>query len=290
MQRLQDNKIIRIIECPRDAMQGLKTFVPTEQKIAYLNALLQVGYHTLDCGSFVSAKAIPQMRDTATVLKELDLTNVLTKLSVIVANERGIDRAVKEEKVHFLGYPFSVSEIFQQRNTNRSMTESLDMVKYLQQKSLENGKDVVVYISMGFGNPYGEAWSSQLVGEWVEKIAQLGITHFSISDTVGISNSESIESVFSLLNEQYPHLEFGAHFHTRPNEWYEKVDFAWKNGCARFDGAIKGFGGCPMAKDELVGNMPTENLILYFEEKGLTHGLNMEAYQNAQLLAADIFE
>lgn len=290
MQRLHDNKIIRIIECPRDAMQGMKTFVPTEQKIAYLNALLQVGYHTLDCGSFVSPKAIPQMRDTGIVLKELDLTGVVTKLSVIVANEKGINRAVREEKVHFLGYPFSVSEIFQQRNTNRSMTESLEMVKYLRQESLENGKDVVVYISMGFGNPYGEAWSSQIVGEWVEKIAQIGITHFSISDTVGISNAESIESVFSLLNKQYPELEFGAHFHTRPNEWYEKVDHAWKNGCARFDGAIKGFGGCPMAKDELVGNMPTENLILYFDENGLDHGLNMKAYQNAQQIAAEIFE
>lgn len=278
---------IKIIECPRDAMQGLEWFVPTQTKIEYVNALLKVGYHTLDCGSFVSPKAIPQMRDTQKVLDSIDESD--SRLSVIVANKRGIEDAVKHERVDYLGFPFSVSETFQQRNTNSSVADSLEVVKYLVDHAGEHNKEVVIYISMGFGNNYGDYWGPEIVEEWVGKIADLGVDSFSISDTVGVSNADSIQSVFKQLNASFPNPEFGAHFHTRADDWEEKVDAAWRNGCRRFDGAIKGFGGCPMAEDNLVGNMPTENLVHYLEANNVEHGLNMVQFNKAMKVANNIF-
>lgn len=278
---------VKIIECPRDAMQGMSLFVPTKTKIEYLNALLKVGYHTLDCGSFVSPKAIPQMRDTQEVLDQIDDSN--TRLSVIVANRRGVNDAVSQERVHYLGYPFSISETFQQRNTNKSISDSFDMVKYLLDKSTKNNKEVVIYISMGFGNPYGDDWNVSIVEDWVGKLADLGIDSFSISDTVGISTPKAIQDVFTALIGNYGAAEFGSHFHTRPDEWEEKVDAAFKSGCRRFDGAIKGYGGCPMAKDELVGNMPTENMVRYFDTNDVNHGLDAVAFDKALQIAQHIF-
>ena len=278
---------IKIIECPRDAMQGLEWFVPTQTKIDYINALLKVGYHTLDCGSFVSPKAIPQMRDTHKVLDSIDESD--TRLSVIVANKRGIDDAVQHERVQYLGFPFSVSETFQQRNTNTSIEDSLDVVKYLVDEAGTHEKEVVIYISMGFGNNYGDHWAPEVVEDWVGKIADLGVQSFSISDTVGVSNAASIQSVFKQLNSSFTKPEFGAHFHTRVDDWEEKVDAAWRNGCRRFDGAIKGFGGCPMAEDNLVGNMPTENLILYLEQNEIKHGLDTTQFGKAMEMANNIF-
>jgi hydroxymethylglutaryl-CoA lyase len=278
---------VKIIECPRDAMQGMSLFVPTKTKIEYLNALLKVGYHTLDCGSFVSPQAIPQMRDTQEVLDNLEDSS--TRLSVIVANRRGVNDAVKHDRVQYLGYPFSISETFQQRNTNKSIADSFDMVKYLLDKSTKNDKEVVIYISMGFGNPYGDDWNVSIVEDWVGKLTDLGIDSFSISDTVGISTPSDISNVFNALIGNYGKAEFGAHFHTRPDEWQEKIDSAYKSGCRRFDGAIKGYGGCPMAKDELVGNMPTENMVTYFDTNDVTHGLDAMAFDKALQIAQHIF-
>ena len=278
---------VKIIECPRDAMQGMSLFVPTKTKIEYLNALLKVGYHTLDCGSFVSHQAIPQMRDTQEVLDNLEDSS--TRLSVIVANRRGVNDAVKHDRVQYLGYPFSISETFQQRNTNKSIADSFDMVKYLLDKSTKNDKEVVIYISMGFGNPYGDDWNVSIVEDWVGKLTDLGIDSFSISDTVGISTPSDISNVFNALIGNYGKAEFGAHFHTRPDEWQEKIDSAYKSGCRRFDGAIKGYGGCPMAKDELVGNMPTENMVSYFDTNDVTHGLDAMAFDKALQIAQHIF-
>jgi len=278
---------VKIIECPRDAMQGMSLFVPTKTKIEYLNALLKVGYHTLDCGSFVSPKAIPQMRDTQEVLDNLEDSS--TRLSVIVANRRGVNDAVKHDRVQYLGYPFSISETFQQRNTNKSIADSFDMVKYLLDKSTKNDKEAVIYISMGFGNLYGDDWNVSIVEDWVGKLTDLGIDSFSISDTVGISTPSDISNVFNALIGNYGAAEFGAHFHTRPDEWQEKIDSAYKSGCRRFDGAIKGYGGCPMAKDELVGNMPTENMVSYFDTNDVTHGLDAMAFDKALQIAQHIF-
>lgn len=280
---------VKIIECPRDAMQGLEWFVPTQAKVDYINALLKVGYHTLDCGSFVSPKAIPQMRDTSEVLNAINDPGK-TALSVIVANKKGIELAVKEERVTYLGFPFSISETFQQRNTNQSIEDSVVLVEELIHSAGENGKQVVIYISMGFGNPYKEEWNSNMVVDWVGKIADLGVTSFSISDTVGVSTPESISNVFSSLISSYKELEFGAHFHTRPDNWLEKVESAWQNGCQRFDGAIAGYGGCPMADDVLVGNMPTEHLVSFFDDQKVEIGLNREAFKEARLVAASIFD
>jgi hydroxymethylglutaryl-CoA lyase len=278
---------INIIECPRDAMQGILDFIPTSLKIEYINSLLKVGFHTLDCGSFVSPKSIPQMQDTQEVLDNLDLDNCTTKLSVIVANERGAGDAVLHPKVTYLGYPFSVSEVFQKRNTNSTISESVDTVKRINDLCVAYKKEMVVYISMGFGNPYNEDWSAKIVTDWVGKLHELGIKHFSISDTVGISDTPSITTVFSDLLKHFPDAEFGAHFHTRPDQWKEKVEAAYNNGCLRFDGAIKGFGGCPMAKDDLVGNMPTERLIDFFGFDLLK--LKKAPFDEAFTLAENIF-
>lgn len=278
---------IKIVECPRDAMQGILDFIPTAQKIAYVNKLLSVGFHTLDCGSFVSPNAIPQMRDTQEVLESLNLDHTSTKLSVIVANKRGADDAIKYPQVDFLGFPFSISETFQQRNTRKSILESFDSVRYILDKCISSGKEMVVYISMGFGNPYGDEWSPNVVSDWVGKLEDIGIRHFSLSDTVGLSNTESISAVYRAVNRHNNDSQYGGHFHTKPHEWKEKIESAYNNGCTQFDGAIKGYGGCPMAKDDLVGNMPTEHLIDYFGVKKLQ--LKKAQFDEAFLLAESIF-
>lgn len=280
---------LKIIECPRDAMQGLTEFVRTEDKIAYLNSLLKVGFHTLDCGSFVSPRYIPQMRDTAEVLNAVDRTGSKSQLSVIVANIRGAREAAAHEQVDHIGFPFSVSEKFQQNNTRKSIDESFQSVKEICQITADAGKDMVVYISMGFGNPYGDEWSPELVALWVEKIANLKVRYFSLSDTVGVSKPENIHDLFSFLSPRFPELEFGAHFHTRPDEWREKVEAAWKSGCRRFDGCLKGYGGCPMASDKLVGNMPTENLIGFFKEHNIPTALDENALAQSMIMAGSIF-
>ena len=249
--------MIKIIECPRDAMQGLHDFVPTETKTAYINKLLKVGFDTLDFGSFVSPKAIPQLRDTAEVLKGLELDERKTKLLAIVANQRGAEDASNFEEISYLGYPFSISETFQLRNTNASLAESLLRVESIQNICVKTGKKMVAYISMGFGNPYGDLWNVDVVQKWVNTLADLDIRILSLSDTIGVADSKTIEYLFSNLIPTYPDVEFGAHFHTTANTWHEKIDAAYKNGCKRFDGALKGYGGCPMAKDDLTGNMPT---------------------------------
>lgn len=280
---------VKIIECPRDAMQGMKSFVPTKVKLEYLNALLKVGFHTLDCGSFVSEKMIPQMADTKLILPHLELENSDTKLSVIVGNKRGAEEACEFDELTYIGYPFSISETFQQRNTNCDLEESLLRVEEIMNLCECSGKTFVCYISMAFGNPYGDFYDAALVEHWVDRLLQLGVNKFSISDTLGVATPELITNVFSILSEDFPEVGFGAHFHTTPSTWKEKVEAAWNAGCTRFDGAIKGFGGCPMAADELTGNMPTENLLAYFDENNIEHGLNKEAFIDAMVIANRIF-
>lgn len=280
---------IKLIECPRDAMQGLSAFIPTDRKIAYINALLKVGFDTIDFGSFVSPKVIPQLRDTTEVLQGLDLSSTSSKLLAIVANERGGQEAASWEAIKYLGYPFSVSEVFQKRNTNHSIAESLDLVQSLLEICDRNGKELVVYISMGFGNPYGETWSVELVEDWCSKLAFLGVRTLSLSDTIGTSNPDNINYLFGTLIPALPEVEFGAHLHTTPDTWREKVESAYNSGCRRFDGAIKGFGGCPMADDELVGNMPMEKLLTFVQDKQIDHGLNLLAFESAYNKAIDVF-
>lgn len=255
----------KLIECPRDAIQGIHHFIPTEKKADYINLLLQTNlFDTIDFGSFVSPKAIPQMKDTASVIEKLDLSKTNTKLLAIIANERGAEDTSKFEQIKYLGYPFSISETFQLRNTNATISESVERVKVIQDICLKADKQLVIYISMGFGNPYGDDWNAEIVLNWVEKLANLGIEIFSLSDTVGIATPANIEYLFHHLIPQYPTLEFGAHLHTTPNTWKAKIDAAVNGGCKRFDGAVLGYGGCPMAQDDLVGNMPTEKLLEYF--------------------------
>ncbi len=281
--------MLKLIECPRDAMQGIKPFIPTEQKAAYLNQLLQVGFHTIDFGSFVSPKAIPQMRDTASVLAQLDLSRTSTKLLAIVANRRGANDAIQFPEIDYLGYPFSISETFQLRNTNATIEESLGRVEQIQEICERNNKFLVVYISMGFGNPYGDPWNVEIVQKWVDRLGAMGIRILQLSDTIGVASPESISYLFSDLIPAYPDLEFGAHFHTQPHNWKEKVETAYENGCRRFDGAIKGYGGCPMAKDDLTGNMPTEQMVWYFEEQQIPLGIDNEAFLKAVKMAQEVF-
>ncbi|MCR9154116.1 MAG: hydroxymethylglutaryl-CoA lyase [Bacteroidetes bacterium] len=280
---------IDIVECPRDAMQGLYDFIPTEQKIAYLQDLLEVGFHTLDFGSFVSPKAIPQLRDTEAVLKGLDLSDTKTQLLAIVANLRGAKAAAQQEAINFLGYPFSVSEIFQKRNTNKSIKESQELVKQLLDLSSNSSKDLVVYVSMGFGNPYRESWSVDIVEDFCSALVDMGVKTLSLSDTIGTSNPESIEHLFGKLIPAFPQVEFGAHLHTHAHNWREKVEAAYAEGCRRFDGAIKGYGGCPMADDDLIGNMPTEKLLSFFNEQKVDHGVDMLAFESAYNRALSVF-
>ena len=282
---------IKIIECPRDAMQGMHDFVPTQLKAAYINSLLKVGFDTIDFGSFVSPKAIPQLKDTAEVLNKLDLEQTNTKLLAIVANERGAKDAVNFEEINYLGFPFSVSETFQQRNTNSSIEQSLSRVEKIQNLATKNKKKLVVYLSMAFGNPYGDKWNEDIVAKWAERLLQeLDINILALSDTIGVSGKENIHSLFSTLIPEFEHVEFGAHLHTTPNTWQEKIEASLASGCRRFDGAIKGFGGCPMAADELTGNMPTEKMMGYFEENDWKTGLNQGFFLDSLKKSSEIFE
>jgi hydroxymethylglutaryl-CoA lyase len=281
--------MIKLIECPRDAMQGIKTFIPTETKAAYLNHLLRVGFDTLDFGSFVSPKAIPQMRDTAEVLDLLDLDQVNTHLLAIVANRRGAENAAAFDQIRYLGYPFSISETFQLRNTNATIEESLERVSVIQELCVKHDKELVLYVSMGFGNPYGDPWNVDYVQKWVDRLAGMGIRIFQLSDTIGVASPDSIAYLFGELIPAYPNLEIGAHFHTQPHNWEEKIRTAYDNGCRRFDGAIRGYGGCPMAKDDLTGNMPMEHLVYFFRKEGEPLGVKPELFQQAMQLSQKVF-
>lgn len=283
--------MVKLVECPRDAMQGLKTFIETERKAAYINQLLKVGFDTIDFGSFVSPKAIPQMRDTAEVLKRLELSQSRSKLLAIVANVRGANDALGFDEIDYLGYPFSISETFQIRNTNATIEESLERVQEIQNLCEQKGKRLVIYISMAFGNPYGDPWNAEEVIKWVDRLTALGIRIIQLSDTIGVSKPASITYLFSYLLPYYhgKDVEIGAHLHTQPHNWREKVEAAYQSGCRRFDGAIKGYGGCPMAKDELTGNMPTELMAWYFKEMGEDTNLDEEAFAKAIEMAAEIF-
>ena len=281
---------VKIIECPRDAMQGIKShFIPTEAKATYINSLLKVGFDTIDFGSFVSPKAIPQMRDTAEVLSKLDLSSTTSKLLAIVANVRGANDASQFEEIDYLGYPFSISENFQMRNTHKTIEQSIDTLKEVLAIANRTNKEVVAYLSMGFGNPYGDPWNVEIVGDWTEKLSNLGVKILSLSDTIGSSTPEDIDYLFSNLIPSYPQIEFGAHLHTTPTKWHEKVDIAFKAGCRRFDGAIKGYGGCPMAKDELTGNMPTEKLLSYFTAKKVETNIKPMSFESAYNKALEVF-
>ncbi|MDX2278990.1 MAG: hydroxymethylglutaryl-CoA lyase [Saprospiraceae bacterium] len=280
---------IQLIECPRDAMQGLHDFIETDIKVAYINQLLRVGFDTIDFGSFVSPKAIPQMRDSAEVLAKLDLSQTNTKLLAIVANQRGAEDACQYPEIDFLGYPFSISETFQLRNTNATIAESLERTKAIQELCVAHNKQLVLYISMGFGNPYGDPWNGEIVHKWVDMLATYGIRIFSLSDTIGCSNPENISYLFNNLIPKYPKLEFGAHLHTQPHNWREKIEAAWENGCRRFDGAMRGYGGCPMAKDDLTGNMATENLVFFFDEKNENLPIDRAAFGKSMAMALEVF-
>ncbi|WP_336127271.1 hydroxymethylglutaryl-CoA lyase [Mesoflavibacter sp. CH_XMU1422-2] len=282
------NDLVKVIECPRDAMQGIKQFIPTEKKVQYIQSLLRVGFDTIDFGSFVSPKAIPQMVDTAEVLAQLDLSKTKSKLLAIVANLRGAQDACQHPEIDYLGYPFSISENFQMRNTHKTIAQSVDLLNDILNTADQANKKVVVYISMGFGNPYGDPWNVEIVGEWTEKLSKMGVEILSLSDTVGTSNPENIDYLFSNLIPKYQDIEFGAHLHTTPSTWFEKVDAAYQAGCRRFDGAIQGFGGCPMAKDELTGNMPTEKVLSYLTTKK-AHDLNAMSFESAYNEASKIF-
>ncbi len=274
---------IKIIECPRDAMQGIKSFIPTARKVAYIQSLLRVGFDTIDFGSFVSAKAIPQMQDTAEVLAQLDLSQTNSKLLAIIANTQGAIAASAHKEIQYLGFPFSISENFQMRNTHKTIDESLVTLNEILEIADKTNKEVVAYLSMGFGNPYGDPWNIDIVCNWTENLANRGVKILSLSDTIGSSTPEVIQYLFSNLIPKYPKIEFGAHLHTTPEKWFEKVDAAYNAGCRRFDGAIQGFGGCPMAKDTLTGNMPTEKLLSFFtsnKEQTNTSPMSFESAYN----------
>jgi len=271
-------------------MQGIKShFIATEDKIRYIDALLKVGFDTIDFGSFVSPKAIPQMRDTAKVLAGLDLSRTTSKLLAIVANVRGANDACQFEEISYLGYPFSISENFQMRNTHKTISDSIEVLKEILTIANRYRKEVVVYLSMGFGNPYGDPWNVEIVAQWTDKLASLGVKIVSLSDTIGSSTPRVITYLFSNLIHQYPKIEFGAHIHTNPNQWFEKVDSAFKAGCRRFDGAIKGYGGCPMAKDDLTGNMPTEKLLSYFTVNNVETNIKPMSFESAYNKALETF-
>jgi hydroxymethylglutaryl-CoA lyase len=280
---------VKLIECPRDAMQGIKDWIPTHKKVEYIQSLLGCGFDTIDFGSFVSPKAIPQMVDTTKVLSGLDLSSTTTKLLAIVANVRGAQAAVAHPEITYLGYPFSISENFQMRNTHKTIAQSIATLSEILALAAASNKQVVTYLSMGFGNPYGDPWNVDIVGQWAQKLSQMGVTILSLSDTVGTSTPESISYLFSNLIPTYPNIEFGAHLHTTPSAWHEKVDAAYKSGCRRFDGAIQGFGGCPMAKDELTGNMPTEKMLSYFTSQKAKTNIRTMSFESAHNKASDLF-
>lgn len=284
-----NQKQIKLIECPRDAMQGWLHFIPTEKKIAYLNELLKVGFDTIDFGSFVSPKAIPQMADTKNVIGNLKLGNSKTKLLAIVANERGAEDAVVYDEITYLGFPFSVSETFQKRNTNSTIAESMQRVAEIQNICKKNKKELLVYISMGFGNPYADLYNEDIVFGWVHKLVAMDIKIISLADTVGLATAEQVKSITGFLVDSLPAIEIGVHLHSTASNWKAKVDAALNGGCGRFDGALKGIGGCPMADDVLVGNMDTELMIPYFKELNLLNNLDSEALKICSRMATEIF-
>lgn len=285
---LQDGRI-SLVECPRDAMQGWSRHIPTDEKVRYLNALLKVGFDVLDFGSFVSAKAIPQLADTKDVIPQLDLSGTNTKLLAIVANTRGAEEALVYDEISYLGFPFSISETFQQRNTNKSIAESLVQVEEIQNGCLQRGKELVVYISMGFGNPYGDAYSADIAIDWVGRLSKLGIRTIAMSDTVGVAEPQTIDYIFRNLIPAFPEVTIGAHFHATAENWRSKMDAAWNAGCRRYDSALKGIGGCPMAKDELVGNIATENVLRWCDEHDVYTDLNRPNFETALGMAGSVF-
>lgn len=280
---------IKIIECPRDAMQGIKQHIPTELKARYINQLLKVGFDTIDFGSFVSPKAIPQMADTHDLMTLLNVDGTNTKLSAIVANLRGAKEACQYDVISFLGYPFSISETFQLRNTHATIEQSLERVADIQELCVKHHKTLNIYISMGFGNPYGDPWNVEIAQKWVDRLADMEIKIMSLSDTIGVSTPDSIYYLFSNLIPPYPDVEFGAHLHTMPRDWKEKIEAAFHSGCYRYDGALKGYGGCPMAKNDLTGNMPTEQIINYLYDQKMNLGLDMDALNAAELISTEVF-
>jgi hydroxymethylglutaryl-CoA lyase len=279
----------KLIECPRDAMQGLHEFIPTKIKAEYINLLLKVGFDTIDFGSFVSAKSIPQLKDTVEVLDLLDIRSDGTKLLAIVANKRGIEEAANQPQISYLGFPFSVSETFQQRNTNAGIEQSLNTVEELMNSCSKSNKEAVIYLSMGFGNPYGDVWSNEIVEHWAGELAERGAKILSLADTTGVSSPEKINYLFPHLVSSFPEIEFGVHLHSNPASWYEKIESAWNSGCRRFDSALRGYGGCPMATDDLTGNIATEGLISFLESKGEDPGLDMEKWNEAMIYSGRIF-
>lgn len=281
--------MLQLVECPRDAMQGMHTFIETEKKAAYINSLLKCGFDTIDFGSFVSPKAIPQLRDTAEVLSKLELDQTKSKLLAIIANVRGAEDAVNFNEISFLGYPFSISETFQKRNTNASIAESLGRVEEIQRLCISKKKKLVVYISMAFGNPYGDEWSADIAISWTKRLAEMGIEIIALADTTGVSNPENINYLFSNIIPAFPQITIGAHLHTTPDTWKEKMEAAYAAGCRRFDHAVKGFGGCPMAADQLTGNMPTERVLEFFTEKNIATGIEMQNFNSSMILAGETF-
>ena len=272
---------IKVIECPRDAMQGVKKWIPTKNKISYIQSLLNVGFDVLDVGSFVSKRSIPQMKDSRMVLESLDLSSTTSKLLYIVANLRGALEACVYPEINFLGFPFSVSENFQMRNTNKTINQSLEELKKIISVCKSNDKEVVVYLSMGFGNPYGDEWNYEVLEKWISVIKSIGVKTISISDTIGVANPKNIDIVFKNSIKKFHDIEFGAHFHTKPSDWFEKIDSAYKAGCRRFDTTIQGYGGCPMAADELTGNFPTEKLITYMNQKKVNININSLNFESS---------
>ncbi len=281
--------MIKLIECPRDAMQGIKEWIPTELKVRYINQLLKVGFDSLDFGSFVSAKVIPQMQDTIEVLRRLDLSSTKTKLLAIVASVNGAKNACQFPEITYLGFPLSASETFQLRNTNKTIAQSFDSLKEIQNLCLQSGKKLVVYISMGFGNPYGDPFDQSIVENFAQQLSEMGISIIMLSDTIGVSEPYLIVDLFTKLNPAFPEIEFGAHFHSNPRTAMQKIEAAYQAGCRRFDGAIGGFGGCPMAKDELTGNITTEKMIEHFLDKGISLPLDLEALHEAIEISREIF-
>ncbi|WP_316768232.1 hydroxymethylglutaryl-CoA lyase [Pedobacter frigiditerrae] len=280
---------MKLIECPRDAMQGLHDFIPTDLKAEYINLLLEVGFDTIDFGSFVSPKAIPQLRDTEEVLGKLDLSNTKSKLLAIVANLRGVEDAVKHKAITYLGFPFSISETFQQRNTNSSIIQSLNTVEEMLNLCDKNNKTAVVYLSMGFGNPYGDEWNVEIIEKWADELVKRGVKILSLADTTGVSTPEKIELILPALIKKFNQIEVGIHLHSTPFTRLEKIEAAYNAGCTRFDSALKGFGGCPMASDDLTGNMATEDLISFLQSKGENLNLNMNKWNEAMILSSKVF-
>ncbi len=280
---------LKLVECPRDAMQGWAHFIPTEKKINYLNQLLKVGFDVLDFGSFVSAKAIPQLADTKEVVRALDMSSTNTRLLAIIANTRGAEEAVQYDEITYLGFPFSISETFQLRNTNKTIAESLKQVEEIQQLCISRNKKLVIYISMGFGNPYGDAYNAETAINWFRQLNAMGVDIIAMADTVGVANPDTISYIYNNLIPEFPGVEIGAHFHSAPQSWEEKIQAAYNSGCIRFDSSIKGIGGCPMAEDELVGNIATENLVQWAALQNIPLQLNHEELAKAMVMSNEVF-